>query len=352
MDWLQIKNEANETIIDITGVIGDSWSDNETTHESVYETIKKIKDLTSSKITVNIINSPGGSVPHALAIYDLLTTSKAKVVTNGYGVVASAATIIFMAGSKGYRNLSPNMKWLTHRMTVGLQGNTDQIKTSLSDAEKWEKDLVEIMVNASGGKLNSEMVWSLMNEDEGNGLFKDAEEVINYGFADKIMTTYKMVALIDNATLESFKLPKIENNNQINTEMDILTEIKNQLLELKNAILGQKPADTKEQVEPKDYSNELAAIENKITEVEAANTQLATDLQAKDTAITEAQNKIAELEAENLVLKQAAGTDTNAAVINSSNNPLNQKETLSQDMIDSLNAVANKRTITSDKPFE
>lgn len=317
MDWITIRNEANETIIDITDVIGSSWGDNETTHETVYNSIKGIKDLSNSKITVNIINSPGGSVAHALAIYDLLTTSKAKIVTNGFGVVASAATIIFMAGSKGNRNLSPNAKWLTHRMTIGMQGNTDQIKADLKDAEKWEKNLVDIMVKASNGKKDDDDIWCLMNENEGTGNFKDANEVIEMGFADKIMTTYKnQITLLSNEKLSEYKLPIINNNINQN-EMELLNEIKNMFAEIKNAIIKQ-PVEAVENT-PVDHTEKLTEIENKIqlietvnTELTATNTQLSTEateltnqITAKDAAILDLQNQI-------VALNKAAGTEIKA----------------------------------------
>src|SRR5690606_30871453 len=54
------------------------------------------------------INSPGGSVYDAMAIYDTMNYVKNDVQTVGIGVQASAAAFLLSSGTKGKRFLLPH----------------------------------------------------------------------------------------------------------------------------------------------------------------------------------------------------------------------------------------------------
>src|SRR5690625_7760617 len=79
-------------VINIFGDIGD-----DVTLIDVVQQVEKQKDATS--FTVNI-NSNGGYVSEGFAIYDYLSTLEQSITMNGQGVVASIASILFLAGDK------------------------------------------------------------------------------------------------------------------------------------------------------------------------------------------------------------------------------------------------------------
>src|SRR5918996_787769 len=60
------------------------------------------------------INSPGGSVTSALAIYDTIEFIKPDVTTICMGQAASAAAILLAAGTKGKRFALPHARILIH----------------------------------------------------------------------------------------------------------------------------------------------------------------------------------------------------------------------------------------------
>lgn len=74
-----------------------------------------------------LINSPGGSLTDAFAIIDVMTSSHIPIRTIGLGQIASAATMIFLAGTKGQRVLTPNTSILSHRWSGGAIGKSTEL---------------------------------------------------------------------------------------------------------------------------------------------------------------------------------------------------------------------------------
>src|SRR5438045_3292818 len=73
------------------------------------------------------INSPGGSVYDAMAIYDTMQFVTNDVQTVGIGVQASAAAFLLSSGTPGKRFVLPNSTVMIHQPSSGTRGKvTDQ----------------------------------------------------------------------------------------------------------------------------------------------------------------------------------------------------------------------------------
>jgi ATP-dependent Clp endopeptidase proteolytic subunit ClpP len=68
------------------------------------------------------INSPGGQVTSALAIYDTMQYIKSPVTTVCMGMAASAGSLILQAGEAGQRISLPNSKIMVHQPSGGARG--------------------------------------------------------------------------------------------------------------------------------------------------------------------------------------------------------------------------------------
>tara|TARA_Y100000817_G_C16854464_1_gene543436 strand:+ start:1017 stop:1640 length:624 start_codon:yes stop_codon:yes gene_type:complete len=77
-----------------------------------------------------IINSGGGSVTDAFALIDTMKGSGIPIHTIGLGEVSSAALMIFMAGEKGRRILTPNTAILSHQYSWGKWGKEHELVTA------------------------------------------------------------------------------------------------------------------------------------------------------------------------------------------------------------------------------
>ena len=70
-----------------------------------------------------MVSSPGGDVDAGLALVDMMKWSRIPVYTTGYGMVASMGLIIFMAGTKGHRVVTPRCTMMSHRFWTMTGGN-------------------------------------------------------------------------------------------------------------------------------------------------------------------------------------------------------------------------------------
>ncbi|MFZ2299776.1 MAG: ATP-dependent Clp protease proteolytic subunit, partial [Candidatus Moraniibacteriota bacterium] len=73
------------------------------------------------------INSPGGAVTSALAIYDTMQYVKPEVQTICIGMAASAAALLLASGKPGKRMILPNGEVMIHQVLGGAQGQATDV---------------------------------------------------------------------------------------------------------------------------------------------------------------------------------------------------------------------------------
>lgn len=187
---IKIKAQGSrQATIDIEGVIGipEGWQFEEhenvvATYEKFKQTVTSIAELGVEKVRVNI-HSIGGNVEDALLIYEALCSLDAHVETHCHGYVASAATIIAQAG--GYRTISANALYLVHNATTAIDGNSSQAQRAAELLSKTDNRIARIYADRSGGAV--EDFLELMGRDAGRGEWLTAQEVLDFGLADKII---------------------------------------------------------------------------------------------------------------------------------------------------------------------
>lgn len=129
------------------------------------------------------INSPGGSVYDALAIYDTMQFVKADVQTVGIGVQASAAAFLLSSGAKGKRLLLPHATVMIHQPSSGTRGKVTDQEIDLRESLRVKKLLEGIMAKNTGQKAEK------IHEDMERDKWLDADEAVKYGIADKVIAT-------------------------------------------------------------------------------------------------------------------------------------------------------------------
>lgn len=139
-------------------------------------------DSQNNKEDIKIyINSPGGSVTAALAIYDTMQYVKADVSTICIGMAASAAALLLASGAKGKRNILPNGEVMIHQVMGGASGQATDVAIHASHILKIKQKLNEIMARHTGQPV------SKVEKDAERDYFMSAEEAKKYGIADKII---------------------------------------------------------------------------------------------------------------------------------------------------------------------
>src|ERR1700677_3404910 len=98
------------------------------------------------------INSPGGSVYDALAIYDTMQYLSNDIQTVGIGVQASAAAFLLSSGAKGKRFALPNSTVMIHQPSSGTRGKVTDQEIELRESLRIKKLLETIMAKNTGQK--------------------------------------------------------------------------------------------------------------------------------------------------------------------------------------------------------
>jgi len=89
-----------------------------------------------------IITSPGGDLNAAFAVIDTMRGSAIPVRTIGLGQIASAGLMIFIAGDKGKRILTPNTSILSHQYTWGAFGKEHELFATVKEFDLTTKKMI------------------------------------------------------------------------------------------------------------------------------------------------------------------------------------------------------------------
>ena len=165
---------------DITGnaELINAWCEADTGAVSARGIVQEIKDLDVDTINV-YINSYGGEVAEALAIYSALKRHSASVHTYCDGFACSAATIIFCAGD--VRTMGSIALLMIHNcMSYIGYANSEEMRKAAEDNDKINQSSINAYLTVTS--LSEEKITELMD----NATWLTAKEALDYGFATEI----------------------------------------------------------------------------------------------------------------------------------------------------------------------
>ena len=128
------------------------------------------------------IQSPGGYVTAAMAMYDTMQYIKPDVATLCIGHAASAGALLLAAGAPGKRFALPNSRIMIHQPLGGYEGQASDIEIHAKEMMRVKKKLNEIISHHSGRSLKQ------VEKDTDRDYFMTAEEALKYGIIDKVLT--------------------------------------------------------------------------------------------------------------------------------------------------------------------
>lgn len=135
------------------------------------------------------INSPGGSVFDALAMYNALRQHPANVEVTVLGVAASAASLVAMAGDTIV--MPENAFMMIHNPLNFAYGNADELREMADVLDKIGASLVATYANRTG--LPEAEIKALLDAET----WLNAEEAVLKGFADELQPALKVAASFD-----------------------------------------------------------------------------------------------------------------------------------------------------------
>jgi len=89
-----------------------------------------------------MICSEGGDMSAAFALIDVMHSSIIPIKTVGLGQIASAGLMIFLAGTKGRRVLTPNTSILSHQFSWGSEGKSHELFATVKEFELTQQRMI------------------------------------------------------------------------------------------------------------------------------------------------------------------------------------------------------------------
>ena len=139
-------------------------------------TKKKKKEL------LLMICSDGGSISDAFALIDVMRASSIPIKTVGLGSIASCGLLIFMAGHKGHRILTPNTSILSHQYSWGSDGKAHELFSITKEFNLTHARMVEHYKECTG-LTEEEIKLTLLPPSD---VWLTAEEAMGLGICDYI----------------------------------------------------------------------------------------------------------------------------------------------------------------------
>lgn len=262
------------------------------------EFVKELKTAGAKNITVRI-NSPGGDMFGGIAIYNYLRAMESngsRVKTIVDGVAASAASIIFLAGSEGMREMATGSSVMIHDPSWAVWGNADEFEKAAQTLRQFGDLILDIYEERT--KLTRDEAQKLMSEET----WLNSVEALAKGFATNV-SSREAVAACAGIRRKGFAAPAgmeimaLDNsqkpNDSQNSEPDPPRKELTMLKELKAHFTG-KP-------ELFAIAADIVADNDKLTQEEVIAQVEAT---AKDNRLTALEADKAELEKTVAELKQ------------------------------------------------
>lgn len=145
------------------------------------------------------VNSNGGLVTVGSEIYTALKNYDGHVTVEVTGMAASAASVAIMGADTV--KMSPTAQIMIHKaLLTRASGNSDDLEKAVNALKSSDQSIINAYVSKTG--LSEDEIFEMMK----NETFMSANEAIEKGFADELMTFEKDLGAV--ASLESGLLPQ------------------------------------------------------------------------------------------------------------------------------------------------
>ncbi len=161
--------------------------DTDVNEQSASLVVAQLLFLESEDATKDIlfyINSPGGVVTAGMAIYDTMQFIKPDVSTIVMGQACSMGSLLASSGSPGKRMILTNARHMIHQPSGGAGGQATDMEIQVTEILKMKKNLTQIYVDHNSKGKTFEQLSKDMERDN----FMSAQEAVDYGLADEIIT--------------------------------------------------------------------------------------------------------------------------------------------------------------------
>jgi ATP-dependent protease ClpP protease subunit len=126
------------------------------------------------------ITTNGGDLLAGFFGYDKIKGSKIPIRTIVEGCVASAGSLLSMAGS--HRYMTPSSHLLIHQLRTGIIGTYEELVDEKANCNQFMSRLVDLYKENSNGKLSKTKIRDILKRD----IFWDTKTAIANGLVDEV----------------------------------------------------------------------------------------------------------------------------------------------------------------------
>ena len=155
------------------------------TAADIVEKLLYLDMLDSSKEITVYMSTPGGSISAGMSIYDTMKLIKSPIKVVVTGIAMSMGSILLSAAPKGKRFLFPSARVMIHQPLImgEMSGSAVDMHIQAQELERMRQELNKILAEASGQPIEK------ISADTDRDFFMTAQEAIDYGLADEIVTS-------------------------------------------------------------------------------------------------------------------------------------------------------------------
>lgn len=157
--------------------IGETWWGTGTSAKAVAEALADLKASGAKSLDV-FINSPGGNIFEAKAIFAELRRFSGERTVHVDGIAASAASFIAMAGDKIIT--APAATWMIHEVMSWGFGNADEMQKIVDILRLESATFAEVYATRSKSKLDDVKAWMKAET------WMNAATALERGFTDEV----------------------------------------------------------------------------------------------------------------------------------------------------------------------
>ena len=150
----------------------------EISQATAQQIVARLSENPTDPVTVRI-NSPGGDVSAALAIYNALTAHRAPVTIRVEGIAASAASLICCAG---HCTAAENALFMLHGPATGVHGQSGELRETADALDKFAQSMIGIYCRKTHRSVRE--ITSLLDDNKDH--WYNALEARSLGLVDSI----------------------------------------------------------------------------------------------------------------------------------------------------------------------
>lgn len=129
-----------------------------------------------------MINSPGGELQAAFALIEVMEASRIPIETIALGQCVSAAMLILMSGTPGYRNVTRTCASMSHTYQTDVGGNHWDIKEIQRELQNTQERILDQYAKCTC-LPKQKIIKQLIGRSD---RWLKPQQVVEYGIADKI----------------------------------------------------------------------------------------------------------------------------------------------------------------------